>query len=89
MATKKFNTEEEYNREVNKIDCSLMYSNILSNYKDHQLLVKHKTSYLIQAAFLIELVQEKINQHNSECKRLVSVMKGKAYKRNNIQNYNG
>jgi hypothetical protein len=87
MRNRKFKNEDEFNIELNKIDRSLMYENFLESFIDHKNLVYHQTKSLKQAQILMELAKEKINEHNGECKRIVTGMKGKAYKRNNIEGY--
>ena len=89
MATKKFKTETDYNEALQKIEYkSVMYHSRLEEvFTEDFRNVKTHTIFLNQVEQLMELVIEKIKQHNAECKRQATVMKGKAYKRNNIQNY--
>jgi hypothetical protein len=89
MATKKFKTETEYNAALQKLEykSSMYHSRLEEVFNDDFRNVMTHTIFLVQAEQLMELVIEKIKQHNAECKRQATVMKGKAYKRNNIQNY--
>ncbi len=89
MATKKFKTETEYNQALQNIEYkSIMYSdNLMKVFEERKTLVAKPTNALHQAQMLMELVIEKIKEHNAECKRQTTVMKGRTYKRNNIENY--
>ncbi len=45
----------------------------------------HKTDAIDDAAFLLKMFEQKLNEHNAQCARLAGKMETSHYKRDNIE----
>ncbi len=89
MAAKKFANEDQYIKAVHAIEWEsrISFQSFIDEAKVRlrRADAAHHTSSLNDAAFLLKLFEEKINEHNGRCKQVAGKMKSYVYKRDNIQ----